>query len=146
MENGVHFIGLEETMKTKYHESWFRSIAGPRNFVWQHTPPRGRSCGLLLGVNADVLKTMEVELGTHLVVVYGPAQVDDKEFFLTEFAQVCSSLKGLVVIGGNFNILRKTCDKNKPCVLPRWSYIFNSIIESNGLKRDDSPWETIHMG
>ncbi|XP_024311805.1 uncharacterized protein LOC112269369, partial [Brachypodium distachyon] len=94
VENGVHFIGLEETMKTKYHESWFRSIAGPRSFVWQHTPPRGRSCGLLLGVNADVLETMEVELGTHLVVVYGPAQVDDKEFFLTEFAQVLELLVG----------------------------------------------------
>jgi hypothetical protein len=24
--------------------------------------------------------------------------------------------------------------KKKPCVLPRWSHIFNSIIEVNGLK------------
>jgi hypothetical protein len=38
------------------------------------------------------------------------------------------------LLGGDFNIIRKTNEKNKPCVLPRWSHIFNSIIDVNGLK------------
>jgi hypothetical protein len=38
------------------------------------------------------------------------------------------------VIGGDFNIIRSVEDKNKPCVLPRWSHTFNSIIEISGLK------------
>jgi mannosylglycoprotein endo-beta-mannosidase len=60
--------------------------------------------------------------------------VEDKEEFLAEFAQLCTKCTGAAVIGGDFNIIRKTTEKNKPCVLPRWSHIFNSIIELNGLK------------
>jgi hypothetical protein len=70
----------------------------------------------------------------HLVTVYGPAQLEDKDEFLAKFAQLCNKCKGAVVIGGNFNIIRKISEKNKPCVLPRWSHIFNSIIDLNGLK------------
>jgi hypothetical protein len=38
------------------------------------------------------------------------------------------------VIGGDFNIIRSIEDKHKPCILPRWSHTFNSIIEISGLK------------
>jgi hypothetical protein len=54
----------------------------------------------------------------HLVVVYGPAQSEGKEEFLTEFAQVCNICKGAAVIGGDFNIIRSV-EKNKPCILSR---------------------------
>jgi hypothetical protein len=84
----------------------------------------------------------------HLVIVYGPAQPEGKdEFptkfaqvcnkkdeFLTKFAQVCNKCKGPAVIGGNLNIIRSVDEKNKPCILPRWSHTFNSIIEISGLK------------
>jgi mannosylglycoprotein endo-beta-mannosidase len=113
-------------------------------------PPVGRFGGLLLGVDTNYQKVLETETGKHfirmqlsdklsrlcwhLIVVYGPAQVDDKENFLAEFAQLCIKCKGAAVIGGDFNIIRKTSEKNKPCILPRWSHIFNSIIDLNGLK------------
>jgi hypothetical protein len=67
-------------------------------------------------------------------VVYGLAQPEGKEEFLTKFAQVCNKCKGAPVIGGDFNIIRSVEDKNKPCILPRWSHTFNSIIEISGLK------------
>jgi hypothetical protein len=70
----------------------------------------------------------------HLRVVYGPAQLEGKESFLAEFTQLCNRCKGAAVIGGDFNIIRKTSEKNKPCILSRWSHIFNSIIDLNGLK------------
>jgi hypothetical protein len=54
----------------------------------------------------------------HLVVVYGPAQSEEKEEFLTEFAQVCNKCKGATVIGCDFNITR-SMEKNKLCILSR---------------------------
>lgn len=150
MDHGVHFIGLEETMKQEYTDAWFRSISGPKHFIWQQLSPSGKFGGLLLGVNADVMEVLQVGCGDHyirmqvldrkskcktnLIVVYGPAQPENKDHFLAEFSQLCYSLSDPSIIGGDFNILRKTSDKNKPCVLPRWSMIFNSIIENNGLK------------
>lgn len=46
-----------------------------------------------------------------LVVCYGPAQHDGKDHFLVEFATLCSKVKGAVIIGGDFNIIRKTSEK-----------------------------------
>jgi hypothetical protein len=62
--------------------------------------------GLLLGVDTDLHDVVETEIGKHfirmqlsdkisklcwhLVVVYGPAQVEDKEEFLAKFAQLCN--------------------------------------------------------
>ena len=38
---------------------------------------------------------------------YGLAQKDDKDEFLDEFADECTRSKGAVVMGGDFNIIRK---------------------------------------
>jgi hypothetical protein len=58
----------------------------------------------------------------HLAVVYGLAQIEDKDDFLAEFAQLCNKCKGAAVIGGDFNIARKTSKTNlyltemEPCL------------------------------
>lgn len=150
MELGCHFIGLVETMKSDFSPLWFRNISGPRTFNWHSIPPTGRSGGLLLGVNEDAFEVLDIEAGIHFIrmlirdkssgkkcnldVVYGTAQLEFKEGFLTEFAQLCNKCQEPMIIGGDFNIIRKTSEKNKPCVLPKWSFIFNSIIETSGLK------------
>jgi hypothetical protein len=90
---------------------------------------------VLLGVNVYLHDVLESESGEcffkmllldkrskmrwHLVVLYGPAHIEDKDNFLTEFTQLCNKRKGAVVIGGDFNIIRKTNEKNKPCIFPR---------------------------
>jgi hypothetical protein len=92
-----------------------------------------------LGVDNDLHDVLENEPGNHFVrmllqdkiskmkwhlaMVYGPAQNDEKENFLIEFAQLYEKCEGPTVIGGDFNIIRKTCEKNKPCILPRWIHI-----------------------
>jgi hypothetical protein len=93
-------------------------------------PPTGRSGGILLGVDSDLHEVLETECGTHfvrmllkdkisriewhLVVVYGPAQIEGKDEFPAEFAQPCDKCKGQSVIGGDFNIIRKTSEKTNP--------------------------------
>ena len=46
-----------------------------------------------------------------LVTIYGPAQEDKKDQFLTELAQICSNKKYPMLLGGDFNILRFSSEK-----------------------------------
>ena len=108
-EEGISFIGLSETIKSDYTSQWFNKIAGNRKFTWQWIPPEGRSGGMLLGADLDLFDLIEYELGKffirmllvdkhsklkwHLVSVYGPAQQDKKNDFLTELAGLCGRCK-----------------------------------------------------
>ena len=69
-----------------------------------------------------------------LVTVYGPAQEDKKDQFLTELAQICSNKKYPMLLGGDFNILRFSSEKNKSFHNNKHSDIFNSIINSFELR------------
>jgi hypothetical protein len=125
------------------------SIGGNRNFVWFWSPPNGRSGGLLVGFDADILDVREKELGEFMIRilvvhkengfiwnfinVYGADQADQKQKFLSEFSSFCSKCIHPVLIGGDFNILRKDSDKNKPRGMNKWSSLFNSIIDFHNL-------------
>jgi hypothetical protein len=125
------------------------SIGGNRNFVWFWSPPNGRSGGLLVGFDADILDVREKELGEFMIRilvvhkengfiwnfinVYRAAQDDQKQKFLSEFSPFCSKCIHPVLIGGDFNILRKDSDKNKPRGMNKWSSLFNSIIDFHNL-------------
>jgi hypothetical protein len=77
-------------------------------------PPVGRSGGILLGVDTDLHEVVETETGKHfirmwlsdkisglslhLVVVYGPTQLEDKDDFIAEFAHVCNKRKKLLLL------------------------------------------------
>jgi hypothetical protein len=66
--------------------------------------------------------------------VYGFAQEDKKEDFLREMASFCGKCKDPYVIGGDFNILRFSSEKNKVFVPNRFSDMFNSVINAYDLK------------
>jgi hypothetical protein len=68
-----------------------------------------------------------------LVNVYGAAQKENKDNFLWELATTCSNVKEPMMIGGDFNILQNSDEKNKPCVIGRCSQLFITIIEHQGL-------------
>lgn len=53
------FIGLQETNRKTFDDSWLNSISGNRNFAWFGAPPNGRSGGLLVGFNAEVFFMLE---------------------------------------------------------------------------------------
>lgn len=66
-------------------------------------------------------------------MVYGDAQDHGKENFLPELSSVCHSFKFPALIGGDFNIIRRENEKNKPGGVNIWSFLFNAIIENYGL-------------
>jgi hypothetical protein len=68
------------------------------------------------------------------VIVYGAAQSCDKEEFLVELGNVCSNQTLPLLVGGDFNLLRFSSEKNKPMSLSKWSDIFNSIINTCALR------------
>lgn len=126
----VDFISLQETVKKSYTDKFFKSIEPDRAFAWQWIPAESKSGGVLCGIKSEKFDTISCEIGSHailakvvdkktfkkmsLISVYGPVHDDKKEEFLTELSCVCSDNSYLLVIGGDFNTLRYSSEKNKP--------------------------------
>ena len=69
-----------------------------------------------------------------LVVVYGAAQEERKPDFLAELVRICDGETLPMLIGGDFNIIRREEEKNNSNFNARWPVVFNAIIESLDLK------------
>ena len=78
--------------------------------------------------------TKKLKKNICLVSVYGPAQEEGKEVFLTELAHICFKNKEPMLIGGDFNILRFSEDKNKAFCPNKFTDMFNLIINSYALR------------
>ena len=69
-----------------------------------------------------------------LINAYGAAHTKDKKDFLIDFVHMLGHNKLHLVIGGDFNIIRRINERSRAKKLPVWSFYFNSIIEHWGLK------------
>ena len=69
-----------------------------------------------------------------MALVYGAAQPEHKQSFLSELVQCCQSESLPVAIGGDFNIIRGPQDKNNDRYDDRWPFLFNTVINSLDLK------------
>ena len=103
----------------------------------------------MLGINSDTFNVLEKEMGEYfirtlvhnkledftwnLVVVYGDAQPSGKAKFLVELVHIIKHTKVPLFIAGDFNLTRRSSDKNKPGGYKRWSFLFNSIISQGEL-------------
>jgi exonuclease III len=85
--------------------------------------------GILCGLkkeNFDLIKVVDHEFAVEaevldkklrknfrLVTVYGPAQEETREQFLRELSSICAKTNLPLIVGGDFNILRFSSEKNK---------------------------------
>jgi hypothetical protein len=69
-----------------------------------------------------------------LVTVYGPTHEEKEEQFLSELANICSNIKIPTLIGGDFNILRFSGEKNRNFCHNRFTDMFNWIINTFELR------------
>ena len=60
-----------------------------------------------------------------------------KADFLTEMAYVCSLETFSMIIGGDFNSMRRPEDKNNDNSNPQWPHLFNAIIDTPNLREVD---------
>jgi hypothetical protein len=65
---------------------------------------------------------------------YGAAQDSLKYLFLSELVRMCESEPLPMLLGGDFNILRKHEEKSNDNYNPHWPFVFNVIIESLDLR------------
>ena len=146
----MDFLGLQETIKQTFTKTDLHNLCGGKNFYWIWSAARGRSGGILVGINQDNLEYIEHEIGMYyirmlvkdkindftwnLIIVYGDAQPNGKAAFLAELARVCHDTTYPCLIGGDFNLIRKPEEKNKPGNLSHWSFVFNVTIENAGLR------------
>jgi hypothetical protein len=97
------------------------------SFNWVSSEPNGRSGGLLSGFNSDTFDIISHNCGKFLISsiithkeknfswnflnVYGAAQEVNKRDFLCELASFCHNSYAPLLIGGDFNIIRRESDK-----------------------------------
>jgi hypothetical protein len=126
-ERNLDFVAIMESGKQDMQRANLSQLSGGADFVWHCLPPRGRSDGILLGINATVLQISMIVEGEFyikfhlcnkinnfkwiLMAVYGPAQEEFKTTFLSELVRTCQQNSLPTLIGGDFNIItakRKT--------------------------------------
>ena len=83
------------------------------------------------------LKNREDDFQWILVAVYGAAQIQFKEKFLTELVHACRKDSLPILIGGDFNIIRHAGEKNKDNFEYRWPFLFNAVINNLDLREID---------
>ena len=149
-EKNLDFIALSETGRANFPQSTLNNICAGRDFIWHCMAPRGRSGGMILGIHLLTFDIGEIEEGEffirfkvrhreddfkfNLISVYGPAQHEYKSHFLSEIVRVCSKEALPIVIGGDFNIIRRPDEKNNDNYNDRWPFMFNAVIDSLNLR------------
>lgn len=126
-----------------------RSICGAHDFLWNWAPSRGKSGGILVGIRNEIFQILEHQIGTYfvrvlllnkadgfkwnLVIVYGATQIVDKQDFLIELAQVCNQSKFPMVLGGDFNIIKRDKEKNKKGVVTNGTFCLMQLLNNMSL-------------
>ncbi|KAG2576580.1 hypothetical protein PVAP13_6NG031666 [Panicum virgatum] len=135
-EQNLDFVAVMETGKKDVSRANLNRLSGGADYIWQCLPPRGRSGGILLGefFIKFHLRNKSDDFKWILMAVYGPAQDDFKPAFLAELVRTCQQNPVPTLIGGDFNIMRHSKEKNKNNFNPRWPFLFNAVIDSFDLR------------
>jgi hypothetical protein len=144
-ESNLNFIAISEIGRSDFTPRFLKKLCSGKDYLWHCKPPNGRSGGMLLGVNLQIFDIGAIDEGDHfikfhlcnksndfkwaLVVVYGPAQPEQKENFLAELVHMCSHENLPLLMGGDYNILRHSSEKNNDRYINRWAFLFNAIID-----------------
>jgi hypothetical protein len=149
-EHQLDFFAILETGRSIFSQPFLNNLVGGLDYQWYCLRPIGRSGGILVGINASTLKVQDITIGDRcakfyvtsksdnfkwaLVAVYGAAQDEHKAGFLAELVRICENESLPLIVGGDFNIIRRKEEKNNEYYNPRWPFIFNAIIESLDLR------------
>lgn len=96
-EYNLNFIAISETGRSEFRQNFLRNLCAGKDFIWHSKAPKGRSSGILLGIDLNEYDIGVISEGDFfvkfqicnksdnfkwsLVVVYGPAQQNLKESF-----------------------------------------------------------------
>lgn len=148
-DNHVDFVAIMETKKKEFSPGFLKSLTWNVPFNWCHLKAQGAAGGILVGANADVFNMTVLDIlkfsvsvmltnkknnfSWKFIVVYGPAYDDLKAEFIEELDSIMSSWQGLLLIGGDFNLVRFVSDKNNGQINHKWANLFNNWGSKWGL-------------
>jgi exonuclease III len=149
-DENFDFLCFQETMMHDFSYSCIRQVDPRRNYLWDWLPAIERSSGILsrfklerfdVGVRNQGKFILQHTLWDKMLSkkwsvlnIYGAAHDDQKDDFLVELAAFCFKNKEPYVVGGDFNILRFSSEKNKNYHPSRFSDTFNVVIQVNELR------------
>ena len=106
-KQNLDFIALLKTCRKNFTDTELNNICGGKQFLWSWIDPKGRSGGILLGINPSIFDIGFISQGDYhikfrlrnkndgfqwnLITVYGAAQDEHKQSFLTEMVQCCQN-------------------------------------------------------
>jgi exonuclease III len=118
LEHNFHLIALQETMQESIEDKIIRSIDPNQEYLWKWISSRGRSGGILSGVNLELYdvgsffeRNFALQLNLwykknkvkwNFINLHGAAQEENKNDFLVELASMLEP----VLVCGDFNIIR----------------------------------------
>jgi exonuclease III len=145
----LDFVALQETMKSSFSPADLRVIDPLSKFAWHHSLVMGHSGGMLLGVNEDSfdvlgwgsgafflrvdVRQLDTSKEWSLFVVYGPANHRRSGDFLAELSHAVGACPLPLVVGGDFNLIRGSEDKNNDNIDWPRVHRFNDCIANLGL-------------
>jgi len=160
-EHQFHFIGLQETIVGNLEDHVLAKLDPRKNYLWKWIPARGRSGGILTGINMDKLEVGSFREGKYMLQmnlwdkalklkwnflnVYGAAQEENKDEFLAELASFCDKSLDPLLVGGDFNLIRFASEKNRNNGFHKHTDLFNSIIASQELLEIHMTWWKVHL-
>lgn len=123
-----NIIGLSETKKSDFTVQSLESFTTYDNFAWNWLPAIGTAGGILVGVNTDLFEVISWDIKTYYVLVsvknkldhfcwnfvavYGSSYKEHKQQFIDELHNLFSHTALPTIVGGDFNLVRFTSDKN----------------------------------
>jgi hypothetical protein len=114
-EHKLDFIVISEAGRDSFSTPFLTNLAAGMDYSWFCLPPRGRSDGILTGINNASLMVTKVITGDFcvkfhlkikgdkyewaLVAVYGAAQERHKPSFLAELVRICENKPLPLMVG-----------------------------------------------
>jgi hypothetical protein len=132
-EHKLDFFAILETRRSNFSSPFLEHLAAGLHYQWYCLPPLGRSGSMLVGFNAASLQIQNVITSDRcvkfyvfskidnfkwvMVVVYGAAQEEYKPEFLAELVRICEDEPLPMLVGGDFNIIRRQDEKNNESLM-----------------------------
>jgi exonuclease III len=149
-ENNLNFIAISEAGRSDFTPRFLKNLCSGRDYLWHRKAPKGRSGGILHGIDLQFYDIGAIDEGDYyvkfylcnktdsykwaLVVAYSPAQDEHKESVLAELVNMCSHGNLPLLMCGDYNILRYPLEKNNDRYNARWSFLFNAVIDGLNLR------------
>jgi hypothetical protein len=127
-ETCPNIISFFESKKEDFSLIQLQALDPSGKFAWNWLPAKNTAGGILVGISNDMFDVYKWEIHSYsisvliknkadnvtwrFISVYGSTYEEHKLEFINELHNVCSRWNGPTLIGGDFNLIRESGEKN----------------------------------